>query len=45
MKGKSLLTKVEFEGMTFVLINVYAPNNGHECVVFFYGIEISHSEV
>ncbi len=21
--------------MTFVLINVYAPNNGHECVVFF----------
>lgn len=46
VKGRALLSKVEIEGITFVLINVYAPNNGLERVVFFfYGIEISYSEI
>lgn len=35
VKGRALLTKVESEGNIFVLMNVYAPNNGHERVVFF----------
>lgn len=35
VKGRALLSKVEIEGITFVLINVYAPNNGLERVVFF----------
>lgn len=43
VKGRTLLIKVEFEGTIFVLINVYAPNNGHE-LVFFYGIENSYSK-
>jgi len=35
IKGRLLLTKVEVGGMVFVLMNVYAPNNGSERIDFF----------
>lgn len=35
VKGRILLLKIEYEDSVLVLINVYAPNNGSECVKFF----------
>lgn len=35
VKGRILLVKMEYEGSVFILINVYAPNNGPERVKYF----------
>ncbi len=35
VKGRILLLKMEYEGSVFVLINVYAPNNGPERLRYF----------
>lgn len=35
VKGRLLLVQIECEGVIFVLVNVYAPNNGSERITFF----------
>lgn len=36
VKGRILMLNIEYEGSVFVLINVYAPNNGYERVSNFF---------
>lgn len=35
VKGRLLLVQIEWEGLVFILVNVYAPNNGSERITFF----------
>lgn len=38
VKGRLLLTQIEYKGIEFVFVKVYAPNNGPERLEFFMGL-------
>lgn len=45
VKGRILLLKMEYEGSVFVLINVYAPNNGPERVRCFLKLRSAFQKI
>ena len=42
-KGRLVVVRVEIKGVQFSFVNVYAPNVGHDRVVFFNALHIALS--